>query len=97
LIQAQLVAGSEIFMDNLFTSFPLLDRLTEMGIAGTGTVRQNRLHRVPIISKKEVEKKTVDRGFTQTVYRNDQVCSNSVVQYLNIISTYQPAVYTTCL
>jgi DNA excision repair protein ERCC-6 len=71
--KAQLAEGSEIFMDNLFTSFPLLDRLSEMGIAGTGTVRQNRLHRIPIMGKKEVEKKTVARGFSQTVYRNDQV------------------------
>ncbi len=44
-----------------------------MGIAGTGTVHQNRLHRVPIIDKKEVEKKVVPRGFSQTVFRNDQV------------------------
>jgi hypothetical protein len=72
-IQAKLRKGSEVYMDNLLTSFPLLDKLSEMGIAGTGTVRQNRLHRVPIIDKKEVEKKVVPRGFSQTVFRNDQV------------------------
>jgi hypothetical protein len=55
-IQAQLTEGSDIFMDNLFTSFPLLDRLSKMRIGGTGTVRQNRLYRVSIMGKKEMEK-----------------------------------------
>lgn len=40
--QASLQPGSELFFDNLFTSFPLLEKLSEMRIAGTGTVRQNR-------------------------------------------------------
>jgi hypothetical protein len=58
-------------MDNLFTSFPLLDRLSKMVIERTGIVRQNRLYRVSIMGKKEVEKKTVARGFSQTVNQND--------------------------
>ena len=65
--------GCEVFFDNLFTTFPLLDKLSEMGIAGTGTVRQNRLHKVPIASKKDVLKKSVNRGFQETLYKNDQV------------------------
>jgi hypothetical protein len=40
--KAKLAPGSEVFFDNLFTSFPLLEKLSEMGIGGTGTVRQNR-------------------------------------------------------
>jgi hypothetical protein len=60
-------AGSELFFDNLFTSFPLLTRLSEMEIAGTGTVRQNRLHRLPIASKKDLEKKTTPRGTTDVL------------------------------
>lgn len=88
-------------MDNLFTSFPLLEKLSEMGIAGknmngklkidkknyslitvtlhycfltgTGTVRQNRLNKVPIPKKKDVEKKTVERGFSKTLFNDDQV------------------------
>jgi len=71
--KAQLMEGSEVFMDNLFTSFPLLTKLSEMGIAGTGTVRQNRLNKVPIIKKKELEKKKTSRGSSHTVFRNDQV------------------------
>lgn len=71
--KAGLTAGSELFFDNLFTSFPLLTRLSEMEIAGTGTVRQNRLHRVPIASKKDLEKKTTARGTTDVLYQGDKV------------------------
>jgi hypothetical protein len=50
-----LLPGSEVFFDNLFTSFPLLRQLSEMGLAGTGTVRQNRLKKVTLIpTKKEM-------------------------------------------
>ncbi len=71
--KVQLPAGCEVFFDNLFTTFPLLDKLSEMGIAGTGTVRQNRLFKVPIASKKDVIKKSVERGFQETLYKGDQV------------------------
>ncbi len=42
LEKASLLPGSELFFDNLFTSFPLLDNLSARNIAGTGAVRQNR-------------------------------------------------------
>jgi hypothetical protein len=45
-----------VFLANLFISFPLLEKLSEMEIAGTGLVRQNRLHRVEIIKKQDIEK-----------------------------------------
>jgi Transposase IS4 len=41
--EAKLAVGSAVFFDNLFTTFTLLDKLSNKGIAGTGTVRQNRL------------------------------------------------------
>jgi hypothetical protein len=72
-MQVNLPPGTELFFDNLFTSFPLLDRLSEMKIAGTGTVWQNRLHKVPVISKKDLEKKTVVRGHTDVVFKNKVV------------------------
>ena len=51
-----------------------MDKLSKMGINGTGTVWQNRLHRVPIAAKKDVLKKAVDRGFQETIsYKGDQV------------------------
>ena len=71
--KSSLVPGEELFFDNLFTSFDLLERLSERGLGGTGTVRQNRLNRVPIVKKKELEKKTVARGTFQTVFNKDQV------------------------
>jgi hypothetical protein len=42
LEKASLLPGSDLFFDNLFTSFPLLDNLSARNIAGTGTLRQNR-------------------------------------------------------
>jgi hypothetical protein len=63
--------GSKTYFDNLFTSFPLLDQLSEKQIAGTGTVRQSRLAKIPIIKKKYLEKK--ERGGKEVLYREDQV------------------------
>ena len=60
-------------MDNLFTTFPLLEKLSEKGIGGTGTGRQNRLNKVPIVKKKEVEKKDVARGFSEPLLQQDSV------------------------
>ena len=37
--KANIPKGSHIYMDNLFTSFPLLNKLSEMEIGGTGTIR----------------------------------------------------------
>ncbi len=69
-----LLPGSQVFFDNLFTSFPLLRQLSEMGLAGTGTVRQNRLKKVTLIpTKKEMGKKTLERGYSKAVYKEDQV------------------------
>lgn len=71
--KCHLVPGSKVFFDNLFTSFPLLQRLSVLGIGGTGTVRQNRLNREPITSKKDLQKKAVPRGEMDVVYQDDQV------------------------
>ena len=71
--KAQIGRGTEVFFDNLFTSFPLLENLSEKGIGGTGTVRQNRLNKVPIINKKEMEKKEIVRGHSDVAYKDDTV------------------------
>jgi len=73
LLQANKCPGSEVFYDHLFTSFPLLDKLSEMNIKGTGTVRQNWLNKISIIKKKDLEKKIVQRGTTSMMYHKDQV------------------------
>jgi hypothetical protein len=44
-VQARLCEDTLIYFDNLFTSFPLLMRMTEMKIGATGTVCQIRLFR----------------------------------------------------
>jgi DNA excision repair protein ERCC-6 len=71
--KAQIGQGTEVFFDNLFTSFPLLEKLSEKGIGGTGTVRQNRLNKVPIITKKEMEKKEIIRGHSDVAFKDDTV------------------------
>jgi len=71
--KAGLMEGSHVYFDNLFTSFPLLEQLSELRIGGTGTVRQNRLNRVPIKGKKELEKKAVPRGTADVIYQADRV------------------------
>ena len=75
--KAKLVPGSEVYTDNLFTSFPLLRAMSDMGIGLTGTVRQNRLHQVPLPKKKDLDKKTVPRGYTAAVYKGDTTCVSS--------------------
>lgn len=71
--KASLASGSEIFFDNLFTSFPLMEELSARQIAGTGTVRQNRLCKVPVKTKKELDGKTVQRGTMDVVFKSDVV------------------------
>ena len=62
--------GSLIYFDNLFTSIPLLNWLSERGIGGTGTMRQNRITAIPIESKKKLEK-SLERGASQQMFTDD--------------------------
>lgn len=71
--KAQLAPGEKICCDNLFTSSPLLTEMSKKGFGITGTVRQNRLNKVPIIKKEAMEKKTIARGTVESVYISDQV------------------------
>ena len=56
LNKSNVPSGKCIYFDNLFTSFSLLDELTNKGIGGYGTMRENRLGGVPITIKKVFEK-----------------------------------------
>ena len=71
--KVKLNPGCELFFDNLFTSFPLLDELSQRQLAGTGTVRQNKLFWIPIKKKKDLEAKTVPRGTKDVLYNGDKV------------------------
>lgn len=46
----------QVFMDNLFTSLPLMDELRLMGMHGTGTVRANRTQKCPLLSPEHMKK-----------------------------------------
>ena len=53
--------------------FNLLSQLSNLGIVGTGMLRQNCFHQVPTTSKQSVEKNSVERGFYEALYHEDQV------------------------
>ena len=55
-----------------------MQQMSGMGIGLTGTIRQNRLHRVPITGKKALEKKDVARGTMTIAYKNDMICVSKV-------------------
>ena len=74
--KTDLLPGTELFFNSIFTSFPLLEQLSDKQLAGTGTVRQNRLHKVPIMTSKEMDKKDHKRGSTDIVYKDDIVLVN---------------------
>ena len=70
--KADVSPGSYVYFDNLFSSVPLLEWLSEVGVGGTGTVTQQRMMAVPLPSKKLVEKQ-YDRGQYSMVYHKDIV------------------------
>ena len=50
----------EVYFDNFFTSYDLLVHLRNSNIKATGTVRENRLRKCPLMDSKSMKKK--DRG-----------------------------------
>ena len=50
--------GSTVPMDNFFTTLPLLNKLTDMGLYGVGTIRENRLQGAPKKKKAGLQKET---------------------------------------
>ena len=55
--KCEVKAGSTVTFDNLSTSLPLLDELTELGIGTFCTLRQNRFHVAPVANKTTLAKK----------------------------------------
>ena len=55
--KCKIKAGSTVTFDNLFTSLPLLDDLTELGIGALSTLQQNRFHGAPVANKTTPAKK----------------------------------------
>jgi hypothetical protein len=70
--QYNLLPGSKIYCDNLFTSMDLLDHMGDRKIGVTGTVRMNRVIGIPLPSKKVMDK-DFKRGDCQAVYTQDSM------------------------
>ena len=69
---ANLVPGSKVYCDNLFTSLDLLNHMSAKGVGVIGTTRQNRLNNIPLPKKKDVAKK--ERGYLHACYeREDKI------------------------
>ena len=51
-----LLEGCTVTFDNLFTSLPFVDELSELKIGGLGTLSQNRVQNAPVQSKLSVKK-----------------------------------------
>ncbi|GFN77498.1 PiggyBac transposable element-derived protein 3 [Plakobranchus ocellatus] len=45
-----------LFFDNLFSSVPLFEELSAIGMSGTGTMRQNRVQKCPLSDKDDEER-----------------------------------------
>lgn len=68
--QYGLQPGTKLTCDNLFTSFDLLEHMAEKGVGVTGTMRQNRMFKVPLQDKKTAAK-NMARGDMETVYQSN--------------------------
>ena len=53
----QLVEFTKLYFDNFFTSLALLERLSEMGLYGTGTIRSNRLQGTRLETDSDMKKR----------------------------------------
>lgn len=72
-----------LYFDNFFTSLHLLEELENKGMKGTGTVRENRLQKCPLLDNTSMKKK--ERGcydYRMSQNKNILICKwhdNSVV------------------
>ena len=98
-LQKKKLLSYHLVFDNFFTSVRLLSALKDMGLKGTGTVRENRTDKCPLIDVKEMKKKP--RGFHD--FRVDEkdniiVCrwnDNSVVSLCSNAVGIYPQTQTT--
>ena len=56
--KCDLTKVSIVTLDNLFHTLPLLNKLTDMGMYGVGTIRENRLQGGPLKKKAAIQKET---------------------------------------
>ena len=55
--KCEVKAGSVVTFDNLFTSSPFLDELTELGVGALDTLQANRFHGARVANKTTLPKK----------------------------------------
>jgi len=84
-----------IFFDNLFTSIELLDDLKQHGIAGTGTIRANRIDRSCPLTEPDVMKKMERGAFDYCTDKNSGICfarwhDNNIVNIATNFDSIQP-------
>lgn len=85
-----------VYFDNFFSSMQLFIDLRSQGFRATGTVRDNRTKKCPIMTKQEMKKK--DRGYSDHRFdkNNEILCvkwhDNSVVCLLTNFDTVEPFV-----
>ncbi|CAF3043524.1 unnamed protein product [Rotaria sp. Silwood2] len=64
--------GSRIFVDNYFSSFRLIQKMTDLGYGFTCTLRSNRISQCPVPSDKLMKKKP--RGYYESYLSDDERC-----------------------
>ncbi len=73
--QYGLLPGSKVYCDNLYTNSDLPNHMGDRHLVLTGTLCQNRMIGVPLLSlSKKEAKKTMKRGDSQAVYTQDSIC-----------------------
>jgi DNA excision repair protein ERCC-6 len=70
-------ARYSLYFDNFFTSLKLLDKLSEMSIGGTGTIRVNRIEKCPLTAAETLKKSP--RGSSD--FRYDQKSGILIVRW----------------
>lgn len=88
--KSDLAVGSKLFFDNFFTSEKLMKKLTERGLGGTGTLRENRVNyqTLPLQDK---------RSFSREVRGKSQIISNGKLNLVRWNDNNVVTVLTNCV
>ena len=56
-----------VFFDNRFTGYELLFHLRDLGYQATGTIRENRLKKCPMMETKEMKKRKEEQPASDSI------------------------------
>lgn len=84
-----------MYFDNFFTSASLISRLGKLNVGATGTVRDNRTNKCPLIDSKTMKKKCKRGDYESYVCKEEGVVAvrwndNSVVTVLSNVTGVHP-------